>query len=193
MRAIQLRLSEDQAESKLTFTDDASFLSARAGHVLLDVKACGLSPLNTKLLTAVSESKDILPVGFEVSGIVKEVGPEVISVCVGDAVTGILPLSSECSGCADECEISEFAIVNKPENVNHITAAGAILPAVWAYTALHYQGHVTAGDTVLICDGATVHSSQTAAFCILYNYSLFLDRLMALLQSNWHISGELKC
>jgi NADPH:quinone reductase-like Zn-dependent oxidoreductase len=132
MRAIQLRLSEDQAESKLTFTDDvtfcfindvfyeaicpqASFLSARAGHVLLDVKACGLSPLNTKLLTAVSESKDILPVGFEVSGIVKEVGPEVISVCVGDAVTGILPLSSECSGCADECEISEFAIGMSPK------------------------------------------------------------------------------
>jgi hypothetical protein len=51
--------------------------------------------------------------------------------------------------------------VNKPENVNHITAAGAILPAVWAYTALHYQGHVTAGDTVLICDGATANGLIT--------------------------------
>lgn len=47
-------------------------------------------------------------------------------------------------------------LVNKPESVNHITAAGAILPGVWAYTALRYQGHITAGDTVLICDGATV-------------------------------------
>ena len=71
MRAVLLRLSEDRAESKLTYTDNvrsvngsllttsfamcpvclqAPFLSARAGHVLIDVKACGLSPLNTKVL-----------------------------------------------------------------------------------------------------------------------------------------------
>ncbi|XP_062510893.1 quinone oxidoreductase-like protein 1 [Corticium candelabrum] len=157
MRTVRLNVSEDGTQSQLVYTDDAPVLSARAGHVLVDVKACGLSPLNHKALVAMNDSNSDLPVGFEISGIVKEIGPEVTSVQVGDAVTGILPLSSECSGCADECEISEFAVVNKPESVNHITAAGAILPGVWAYTALRYQGHITAGDTVLICDGATAN------------------------------------
>ena len=43
----------------------------------------------------------------------------------------------------------------QPRMLSFEQAAGCIGDLVHAYTALHYQGRVCAGDTVLIMDGAT--------------------------------------
>ena len=40
-------------------------------------------------------------------------------------------------------------------------AAASVGTGLSAYTAIHYQGHVTAGDTVLVLDGGTPRGSFT--------------------------------
>ncbi|XP_023213578.1 quinone oxidoreductase-like protein 1, partial [Centruroides sculpturatus] len=47
----------------------------------------------------------------------------------------------------------------KPEGVSFVDAAGCIGDAVKAYTALHYLGRMTGGDSVLIMDGASSFGS----------------------------------
>ncbi|XP_065838110.1 quinone oxidoreductase-like protein 1 [Oscarella lobularis] len=134
-------------------------LQPHRGHVIVEVKACGLSPVDVKVLSSLHDGAETLPVGYEVAGVVKDVGQEVTSLQVGDSVIGLLSLASSCSGCAEECEMSELAVVPKPESVGFIVAAGSLQPALWAYTAVHYLGNVTAGNTVLICDGATANGT----------------------------------
>lgn len=44
--------------------------------------------------------------------------------------------------------------VKKPRMLGHNEAAAGIGDCVRAYTALHYQARICAGDTVLVIDGA---------------------------------------
>ena len=46
--------------------------------------------------------------------------------------------------------------MKKPTNVGHVDAAAAIGDALKAYTALYYLAKVSSGDTILICNGASV-------------------------------------
>ncbi len=44
--------------------------------------------------------------------------------------------------------------VKLPDGVSYKEAAGSLGPGLKAYTALHYHAHLTAGETVLVLDGA---------------------------------------
>lgn len=130
--------------------------------ILVQVKACALSPVCTKVLKEMFRknlSTEVLNVGYDVSGVVTSVGSQVTSIKDGDEVVGILPLDSTTSGCGEYCVFKEFDIVKKPSRVSHEEAAAVVGDAVRAYTALHYHAHVCAGDTVLIMDGATPSGS----------------------------------
>ena len=48
-----------------------------------------------------------------------------------------------------------FILVKLPKDVSFEDAAATIGDGVRAYTALFYHGHLCAGDTVLIVDGAS--------------------------------------
>uniref|UniRef100_A0A8D1E231 Enoyl reductase (ER) domain-containing protein n=1 Tax=Sus scrofa TaxID=9823 RepID=A0A8D1E231_PIG len=95
-------------------------------YVKLQVKACALSQINTKLLAEMKMEKDFFPVGREVAGVV-----------------------------LDDCFPLFFAVVHKPEKVTWTEAAGTIRDGVRAYTALHYLSHLSPGKSVLIMDGAS--------------------------------------
>lgn len=47
-------------------------------------------------------------------------------------------------------------LVQKPEKVCWVEAAGTVRDGVRAYTALHYLSQVSPGKTVLVMDGASV-------------------------------------
>lgn len=131
-------------------------------EVLVQVKACSLSSVCTKVLKEVFKKNlptETLNVGSDVSGVIVSVGPLVTSLKDGDEVVGILPLDSTSSGCGEYCIFKEFDVVKKPGRVSHEEAAALIGDAVRAYTALHYHAHICAGDTVLIMDGATPSGS----------------------------------
>lgn len=126
------------------------------GQVLVKVRACGLSlPLQKIFRSSLNEDSGTWACGQDVSGIVIRVGEGVTHVLEEDDVVGVLPLDSQYSGYGEFCIFNEYDLVKKPRMLSYDQAAGCIGDLVRAYTALHYQGRVCAGDTVLILDGAT--------------------------------------
>ncbi|KAF3841732.1 hypothetical protein F7725_023683 [Dissostichus mawsoni] len=101
--------------------------------VRVQVKACGLSPLDLKLLNDVGIQRDFIPVGREVSGVVLQVGAKVSFFQPQDEV-----------------------VVQKPEKLSPVCVAGALRDGLSAYTALHTHARMAAGHTLLVLDGGSV-------------------------------------
>lgn len=123
--------------------------------VRVQVKACGLSPLDLKLLSDVGIQRDLIPVGREVSGVVLQVGAKVSFFQPQDEVVGILPLDSPCSGLCELIDIDEHYLVQKPEKLSPVCVAGALRDGLSAYTALHTHARMAAGHTLLVLDGGS--------------------------------------
>ena len=75
---------------------------------------------------------------------------ESVSFSAGDEVAGLLPLDSECPGCAEYCVLPEYCLVLKPSSVSHVDCAATLRGGLMAYTALHYQTRLEPGAIVLI-------------------------------------------
>lgn len=129
--------------------------------VLIEIKACALSEVDIKLMQMVSRdsSPTHYSVGKDISGIVREVGNAVTTLKPGDEVVGIIPLDYGFSGCAEYVVLHEFDVTKKPDTVSYVDAAACIGDAVRSYTALHYLGRLSHGDTVLVMDGASSFGS----------------------------------
>ncbi|XP_077469262.1 quinone oxidoreductase-like protein 1 [Stigmatopora argus] len=123
--------------------------------VRIHVKACALSPVDPRLLQDVGLQSNAIPLGRELAGIVQQVGPKVTFFQPDDEVVGILPLDSACSGLGDVVDINEQYLVEKPEKLSRTSVAAALEDGLRAYTALHTQARVAAGQTLLVVDGAS--------------------------------------
>ncbi|XP_052810186.1 quinone oxidoreductase-like protein 1 [Mya arenaria] len=128
-----------------------------SSQVLVKIRACGLSLIKQKVLGEVlgADGRVTYPCGQDISGVVEQVGAGVTHVNIGDEVVGVLPLDSSLSGLGEFCVFNEYDLVSKPRMLSHVDAAGGIGDCVRAYSALHYQARICAGDTVLILDGAS--------------------------------------
>ncbi|XP_029821752.1 quinone oxidoreductase-like protein 1 [Manacus vitellinus] len=124
-------------------------------EVKVQVRACALSWVDTKLLSEIKLKKELVPVGREISGVVLEVGSKVTFFQPEDEVVGILPLDSEESGLCEVILVHEHYLVQKPEKVCWAAAAGTVRDGLRAYTALHYLAQASPGTTVLVLDGAS--------------------------------------
>ncbi len=84
--------------------------------------------------------------GFDVSGIVEAVGPNVTRFAVGDEVFG------ECGGgaCAEFVSASEERFAAKPKDITFEQAAAVPISALAALQGLRDAGHLQAGQSVLI-------------------------------------------
>nr|XP_030736676.1 quinone oxidoreductase-like protein 1 isoform X5 [Globicephala melas] len=155
MKGLYFQQSSTSEEITFVFQERENLPVTEDNYVKLQVKACALSQINTKLLTEMKMEKDFFPVGREVAGIVLDVGSKVSFFQPGDEVAGILPLDSEDPGLCEAVRVHEHYLVHKPEKVAWTEAAGTIRDGVRAYTALHYLSHLSPGKSVLIMDGAS--------------------------------------
>ncbi|XP_066563102.1 quinone oxidoreductase-like protein 1 isoform X3 [Amia ocellicauda] len=132
MKGLYCKLSES-AEQVRFVIQETEIPNVLGSHcVKVQVKACALSPLDIKLLKDLKLQRELVPVGREIAGVVLEVGPKVTFFQPDDEV-----------------------VVRKPEKVSWTEVAGTIRDGVRSYTALHTLSHVTAGNTVLVLDGAS--------------------------------------
>nr|XP_020462308.1 quinone oxidoreductase-like protein 1 isoform X1 [Monopterus albus] len=155
MKGLYCRAGLSDAEPKFVI-QEASLPDVIGTHqVRIQVKACGLSPLDLKLLSDVGIQRDLIPVGREVTGFVMQVGPKVSSFHPEDQVVGILPLDSPFSGLCDVIDVDEHYLVQKPEKLSSVCAVGALRDGLCAYTALHTHARMAAGHTLLVMDGAS--------------------------------------
>ncbi|XP_037232304.1 quinone oxidoreductase-like protein 1 isoform X2 [Falco biarmicus] len=155
MKALYCQQNSPGEEMTFVFQEREDLPPTRDNDVKVQVRACALSWIDTKLLSEIKLEKELLPVGREISGVVLEVGRKVTFFQPGDEVVGILPLDSEESGLCEVILVHEHYLVRKPEKVCWVEAAGTVRDGVRAYTALHYLSQVSPGKTVLVMDGAS--------------------------------------
>lgn len=147
----------------LNFVQTLLVPSPEDSQVLLSVKACAISRIPRKLIEpSVAGADTSFPLGYEISGAVLDVGPDVKRLSKGEEVVGIIPYDSNTPGCATHVLISEMFLVHKPETLTHADCSSVLRPGLQAYTALYVLGRLQKDDVILICDGAT----PTALLCI---------------------------
>lgn len=128
---------------------------AGAGQLLVRVRAAGVNPLDWKVrrgdLRFVMPQKFPWVPGYDVAGVVEEIGAEVDSLAPGDAVHAFVKGAGTCA---------EFAVVDAdaaamiPDGLPFEDAAAVPLAALTAWQALVDRGELAAGERVLVNGGA---------------------------------------
>ncbi len=89
-------------------------------------------------------------IGYDVSGVVETVGPEVQDFVPGDEVFYMPELFSSDGSYAEYHVAAEKIVARKPRNLSHVEAAGIPLAASAAWEALIVRAELRAGETALI-------------------------------------------
>ncbi len=131
--------------------------TAGEGELLVRVHAAGVNPVDWKMRAAGFGGRGKLPYtpGFDISGVVEQVGPKVSKFKAGDAVFAMLDLRRVSGGgYAEYAIVKESEAAIKPGKISHTDAAGIPLVALTAWQALFDTAKLEKGQTVLIHAGA---------------------------------------
>uniref|UniRef100_A0A3B4X9J7 Crystallin, zeta (quinone reductase)-like 1 n=1 Tax=Seriola lalandi dorsalis TaxID=1841481 RepID=A0A3B4X9J7_SERLL len=157
MKGLYCRAAGSDAEPKFVIQETSLPEVLGSHQVRVQVKACGLSPLDLKVL----KSHTVYPVSAVVSllclSVFPAVGPKVSFFHPEDEVVGkktfiylrintSLTIVCVCVFCFP---------VQKPEKLSSVCVAAALRDGLCAYTALHTHARMAAGQTVLVLDGAS--------------------------------------
>jgi NADPH:quinone reductase-like Zn-dependent oxidoreductase len=127
------------------------------GELLVRVHAAGVDPLDCKVrageLKELIQHKVPLIPGWDMSGVVEEVGPGVSQFKRGDAVFALADLTRD-GAYAQYIAVSEAALALKPESLYHVRAAATPVSALTAWRALFDLGHLQYGQRILIHGGS---------------------------------------
>lgn len=130
---------------------------AKAGHMVVAVKATSVNPLDTMLRSIKLPWSVNLPevLHGDVAGVVVEVGTNVTGFNVGDEVYGMAGGVNGVDGALAEFMLVDARLMaQKPRTLTMNQAAALPLVAITSYEALVEKMNVKAGDNVLI-HGAT--------------------------------------
>ncbi len=125
------------------------------GEVRIAVRAAGVNPIDWKLYGVALGAHASFPMrlGFEVSGVVVEVGPDALGP-VGAVVVGDHVIAYRVDGgYAEELIAAASSVVPKPAAIGWEAAGGLMLAGATAFHALAVT-NVGAGETVLVHAGA---------------------------------------
>lgn len=129
-----------------------------ADQVIVEVHAAGVNPFDIKVREGLVQSMSKLEfpatLGGDFSGVVSELGPEVSSVKVGDAVYGQANALSGDGSYAESTPVKAESLGPKPASVDFITAAALPLVGISVYQALVEHANLQSGQKILIHGGA---------------------------------------
>ena len=136
--------------SVLTLTDLDRPTPGRQ-DLLIEVHAAAVNPVDTKLRSGKFRAPVDYPLvpGHDVSGVVREIGPEVTRFRPGDAVFAMPALFGPGSH-ADYVLVDQRIAARKPASLSHVQAAAIPLAAMTAWELLYDMVGLQAGQTVLI-------------------------------------------
>lgn len=124
-----------------------------AGEVLVRVHAAAINPVDWKIraghLEAMLHHTLPLVLGWDVSGVVDAVGPEVRRLKVGDEVFSRPDIARD-GAYAEFIVIKESEVALKPKTIDHVHAAALPLAGLTAWQTLFVAGGLVAGQRVLI-------------------------------------------
>jgi NADPH:quinone reductase-like Zn-dependent oxidoreductase len=128
-----------------------------SGEVLIRVYAAGVNPVDWKVrsgsLNGLVQHKLPLILGWDLSGVIEEVGPSVSQFKKGDEVFS-RPDTSRDGAYAKYVVVRESEVALKPKSLHHIYAAAVPLAGLTAWQALFDVGELRHGQSVLIHGGS---------------------------------------
>ena len=124
--------------------DKASFL------IKIEVKCCTVDHISSHVKRFSNKNYENTVVVRNVGGIVVEVGRLVSRFKAGDEVLAVLPLNHYFDIKQKHCSIEEYFAVTKPPSLSFEISSCCLVDGFRAYQALHYQGRLRPGNTLLI-------------------------------------------
>ncbi len=137
--------------------------AAAPRHVLLQMRAAGVNPIDWKMRSG--QTRDLFPLkfpailGFDVAGVVHSCAPDVTAFAPGDRVFGRAPAAYAESVAAD---VSGLARI--PDGVDFITAAALPVISTTADQFIRRAAQAQPGQTILLT-GALGSVGRLALFC----------------------------
>ncbi|MQS14830.1 NADP-dependent oxidoreductase [Streptomyces kaniharaensis] len=127
-------------------------------EVLVRVHAAGINPVDWKTRGGTGMAgllgEPPFTLGWDVSGVVEEVGFGVTTLKVGDEVYGMPWFPRVANAYAEYVTAPARQFARKPATLDHVHAAAVPLAALTAWQAVVDTAHVTAGQRVLITAAA---------------------------------------
>ncbi|MEW2376287.1 NADP-dependent oxidoreductase [Micromonospora sp. NPDC047812] len=123
------------------------------GEILVRVHAAGVNPTDWKTRARGQFATGVLPpfvLGFDVSGVVEEVGPGVTLFAAGDEVFGMPRFPHPAGAYAEFVTAPARHFCRKPANIDHTTAAALPLASLTAWQALVDTADIQPGQRVLV-------------------------------------------
>ncbi|GLV53677.1 NADPH:quinone oxidoreductase [Dictyobacter sp. S3.2.2.5] len=126
-----------------------------ADEVLVRVYASSINPVDYKIRQSGSWAgvKPPAVIGYDVSGVVEQVGSAVKDFKVGDEVYYTPEIPGRGGSYAEYHVAREAIVAHKPKNLSHIEAACVPLAGGTAWDALITRAQLKVGETVLIHGG----------------------------------------
>lgn len=121
-------------------------------HVIVSVKACGVNFPDTLIIQGKYQYQPDLPFspGAEIAGVVKEVGPGVSGIAVGDRVFAFI----RSGGFSEEVSVPADKIFHIPEKMDFKIASAFIMTYGTSYYALKHRAQLESGETLLVLGAA---------------------------------------
>ncbi|MCB1737937.1 MAG: zinc-dependent alcohol dehydrogenase family protein [Gammaproteobacteria bacterium] len=141
----------------LQLTDVEDPHAPRENQLLVQLRAAGVNPIDTKLRMRGHFGPANTPavLGCDGAGVVEAVGPKVTRFRVGDRVYFCHGgLGKGAGNYADYAVVDAACVATIPDSVECESAAVAPLVLITAWEALHDRAHIQAGQKVLIHGGA---------------------------------------
>jgi NADPH:quinone reductase-like Zn-dependent oxidoreductase len=127
-------------------------------EVLVRVHAAGVNPVDWKTRadgeTPAPVGPDPYVLGWDVSGVVEQVGVGVTRFAVGDEVYGMPWFPRQAGGYAEYVTAPSRQLARKPAGLDHVAAAGLPLAGLTAWQALVDTADVRPGQRVLVTAAA---------------------------------------
>lgn len=126
---------------------------AGAGEVLIRVHAAGVNPLDWKVRAGhvrgwLQHRLPLIP-GWDVSGVVEAVGPDVTAFKIGDEVYGLLNFTRN-GAYAEYVAARALNLAFKPNAIDHIQTGAVPLASLTAWVSLFEVAGLKSGQTMLI-------------------------------------------
>lgn len=130
--------------------------SILADEIRIKVKAVGLNPSDFQTIeyTKDLDSEQVMILGLDISGIVEEVGSDVIDFKKGDRVFYLREMSNKNGGFAEYSVAKSNHLVKIPDNVSFEAAAASPGAGFTAYKAIEQKLRPISGKTILVHGGA---------------------------------------
>lgn len=146
MKAIMMRKFGKSGNFAL---EDVSTPQPKESEVRVRIKAAGFNPVDWKIREGWYGGDPHQIIGFDFSGVIDAMGPDVKGFSLGDEVYGLAFKSSNGSYAEYTCVPTEL-IYRKPKNLRHAEAAAIPLAATTAYRATVSSRAFAKGNVVFV-------------------------------------------